>query len=697
VKDGDAAQFPGWSITVAMADNDGRKPVAWLPELVFAGAANPVVQVIEERTGDILYTARVSGDRFQPAVYAPGTYTVRVGRDVYQTALRPAGWKRHRRSPRGDAPSPSNHRTTMHKTVMLFVVCWAAWCESSWAVDRPNIVMFLADDQGWGDLSATGNTQLRTPSIDSLARDGVTLDRFFVCPLCAPTRAEFLTGRYHARTGVRGVSTGLERMNTDEKTLADAFKAAGYATGAFGKWHNGSQWPYHPNARGFDEYYGFTSGHWGEYYDAPLEHNGRPVRGNGFVADDFTNHAIEFIERNKARPFLCYVAFNTPHSPFCVPEEFWSRFKDKPITQRGPDGDRETVDVTRAALAMCENIDRNVGRVLARLDELRLREGTIVIYFSDNGPNSFRFNGGMKGRKGGTDEGGVRSPFFIRWPAQFKAGTTVREICGAIDLLPTLTALAGISRVGDKPLDGRDISPLLRGIPVNWPDRTIFSQQGGRVSARTQRFRLDDKGSLFDMTADPGQTKDVADGHPQVATRLSAAVAEWRREALAAAGKDDRPYTVGYVEFPRTWLPARDGVPHGGVKRSAPAPNCSYFVNWTTTADRITWDIDVHTAGEYEATLFYTCAEADVGSAIELSFDGVTLAGKVAPAWDPPLITSQDVIPRPPAESILKEFRPLGLGVVRLDQGRGELSLRATAVAGKQVMHLRGVTLTLVQ
>ncbi len=226
----------------------------------------------------------------------------------------------------------------------------------------------------------------------------------------------------------------------------------------------------------------------------------------------------------------------------------------------------------------------------------------------------------------------------------------------------------------------------------------IFSNQGGRVSVRTQQFRLDDKGALFDMAADPGQTRNIAGERTEVAARLSAAVADWRRDVLpAAAGKDDRPYPVGYREFPRTWLPARDGLPHGGVKRSAPAPNCSYFVNWTRSDDRITWDIDVHTAGDYEVTLLYTCAESDVGSTIELGFGGSSITGTVAPAWDPPLITNQDVIPRPPAESILKEFWPLKLGVARLKQGRGELSLRATTVAGKEVMHLRGVTLTLVQ
>ncbi len=558
---------------------------------------------------------------------------------------------------------------------------------------RPNILIILADDQGWGDLSVHGNTNLRTPHIDSLARDGALFERFYVCAVCAPTRAEFLTGRYHARGGVRGVSTGQERLNTDEKTVAEAFKAAGYATGAFGKWHNGSQWPYHPNARGFDEYYGFTSGHWGEYFNPPLEHNGKFVRGKDYITDDLTDHALAFIEQNKSRPFFCYLPFNTPHSPFCVPQEFWDRFKDKSIALRARSDQKEELDVTRCALAMCENIDWNVGRLLRKLDDLRLSDNTIVIYFSDNGPNSWRWNGGMKGRKGSTDEGGVRAPFFIRWPGRIKAGTTVREIAGAIDVLPTLTSLAGVSRVGDKPLDGKDISPLLLGSAGNWPDRMIFSHQNGQVSVRTQRYRLDARGALFDMVADPGQATDIAGKQPDVAARLRQAVAAWRKEVLPK-GPDERPFPVGYLQFPMTPLPARDGVPHGNVQRSAGAPNCSYFVNWTSPDDRMTWDIEVHTAGEYDVAIYYTCPSADAGSTIELSFQGSQVQGKVVPAWDPPLIDNQDRVPRK-GESIMKEFRPLNLGKMRLEQGRGLLTLRALVVAGKQVMDVRLITLTL--
>ena len=561
---------------------------------------------------------------------------------------------------------------------------------------RPNVLIVLADDQGWGDLSVHRNANLRTPHVDSLARDGALFDRFFVCAVCAPTRAEFLTGRYHPRGGVRGVSTGQERLNPDEKTVADAFKAAGYATGAFGKWHNGSQWPYHPNARGFDEYYGFTSGHWGEYFDPPLEHNGKFVRGKGYISDDLTDHAMAFIERNRGRPFFCYLPLNTPHSPFCVPDEFWDRFKDKPISLRGRDGEKEELDVTRCALAMCENIDWNVGRLLRKLDELKLRDNTIVIYFSDNGPNSWRWNDGMKGRKGSTDEGGVRAPLLIRWPGRIKAGLTVREIAGAIDLLPTLASLAGVSRVGDKPLDGKDISPLLLGAAGEWPDRMIFSHQNGKVSVRTQQYRLDDRGALFDMTADPCQTTDISRQQPEVAARLRQAVAAWGEEVLPK-GRDERPFPVGYPQFPMTPLPARDGVPHGNVRRSAGAPNCSYFVNWASPDDRMTWDIEVNTTGDYEVAIYYTCPPSDTGSTIELNFNRSRVQGRVAPAWDPPLITDQDTIPRPAGESIMKEFRPLNLGTMRLERGRGPLTLRALTVAGQQVMDVRAITLTLIR
>lgn len=292
---------------------------------------------------------------------------------------------------------------------------------------RPNIVVVLADDQGWGDLGINGNPAARTPRLDNLARQGARFDRFFVQPVCAPTRAEFLTGRWHPRGGVHGVSTGAERLDLDERTIADMLSGAGYATGCFGKWHNGSQYPYHPLGRGFGEYYGYTSGHWGDYFSPPLDHNGRLVRGRGFLTDDITNQAMSFIGDNARanKPFFCFLALNTPHSPMQVPDPYWNRFKDADLPPAGvPNAD---LMHARAALAMGENIDDNMGRMLDKLAELKIERDTIVAYFSDNGPNGPRFNGGMRGIKGTTDEGGRALP---RHPV---AGKNPSGRCGEAD------------------------------------------------------------------------------------------------------------------------------------------------------------------------------------------------------------------------------------------------------------------------
>src|SRR5262249_39973076 len=194
---------------------------------------------------------------------------------------------------------------------------------------------------------------------------------------------------------------------------------------------------------------------------------------------------------------------------------------------------KEDLAMTRAALAMCENIDGNVGRVLRKLDELKLAEQTIVLYFSDNGPNSWRWNGGMKGRKGSTDEGGVRAPLLVRWPGHIKPGTRAAPTAAAIALLPTLADLAGVKVVGDKPLDGVSVAPLLRGKAGDWPDRMLFSHWNGSVSVRTQQYRLDATGRLYDLTKDPGQERDLAQDQPEVATRLAEAAPRWQREGLS--------------------------------------------------------------------------------------------------------------------------------------------------------------------
>lgn len=581
---------------------------------------------------------------------------------------------------------------TLRRFPQVLVCLCLAGVLPAGAAERPNLVVVLADDQGWGDLSVNGNTNLSTPALDALARAGARFEHFYVSPVCSPTRAEFLTGRQHPRGGVHDTSRGGERLDLDETTIAEVFRRAGYATGAFGKWHNGSQAPYHPNARGFQEYHGFTSGHWGEYFDPPLEHDGQPVRGRGYIADDFTDHALSFIEAHRGGPFFCYLAFNTPHSPWQVPDRDFAQLEGKLLPMRYPGPQPEEIETTRAVLAMNVNLDRNVGRLLSRLDALGLARDTIVVYFSDNGPATWRWNGGMRGKKGSTDEGGVRSPLFVRWPGRIAPGTVVRPIAAAIDLLPTLAELCGVPLAGTRPLDGLSLAALLLGKTDKAADRTLFSHWNGQVGARSQRFRLDAAGRLYDIEADPGQTRDVAAEHPDEARRLRGEVARWRREVLSEMGPDERPFTLGEPGFPLTVLPARDGLPRGEVRRSARAPNCSFFTNWRTTADRITWDVEVRAPGRFEVELNYTCPATDVGSKVELELKGQRISATIAEGSDPPLRGAErDRAPRGP-ESYVKDFRPLRLGVIDLPRGRGELSLRALEVPGGQVADVRSIS-----
>jgi hypothetical protein len=338
---------------------------------------------------------------------------------------------------------------------------------------------------------------------------------------------------------------------------------------------------------------------------------------------------------------------------------------------------------------------------LKKLDELGLAGNTIILYFSDNGPNSWRWNGGMRGRKGSTDEGGVRAPLLMRYPGHIRPGTRVRRIAAALDLLPTLAELAGVPVpvAPGRPLDGVSLAPLLVGsaAEADWPDRMLFSHQNGRVSVRTQQYRLDDAGRLYDMTADPGQEHDRAAQEPAVAARLTEAVARWKRAVLAGMGPDRRPYPVGYRAFPITHLPARDGLSHGNVRRSSSAPNCSFFTNWTSTDDRITWDVEVATTGRYEAVVFSTCAADDVGATIELSLGNQRTLCRVTEAFDPPLYGAEhDRVPRV-GESYMKEWKPLRLGTLTLERGRGPLTLRALEIPGKHVIDVRSVMLTLVE
>ena len=565
----------------------------------------------------------------------------------------------------------------------------------------PNVVLVLTDDQGYGDVRSHGNKLIDTPVHDRIAAEGVRFDRFFVSPVCAPTRASLLTGRYHIRTGVHGVTRGHEIMRADEVTIGELLKDAGYATGAFGKWHNGSQYPHHPNGQGFDEFLGFCAGHWNNYFDTSLDHNGTMVKSDGFIIDTLTDAAIEFIEVNHKRPFFCYIPYNTPHTPWQVPERYWRKYQAKGIDD----------PAIACAYAMCENIDDNMGRVLAKLEELKIADDTIFIYLSDNGPNTDRYNGGMKGRKGSAHEGGGRVPFFVRYPRRISPGKVIKPIAAHIDLLPTLMEYCGVRNYKTKPLDGRSLVPLIESKPSAWPRRTLFTVWGGtrlqdgRRAVRTDRWRAvnEKRGwELYDMLNDPLQKQNLAQAKPDVLARFSAAYSEWFSDA-ASAGFNPIPIHVGHPARGEVVLEGHYAYlnPTGGKRVDAKLHGISYHGrsgwandwvdNWASTKAHPYWHLNIVRSGDYRVFLKYACAEADVGSLLRVEVGGKSLELKVDKPFLPMTIPSPDRIDRKEAPD--RTWGSLHAGTVRLAKGKTQLKIRALQIPGAEALELKAVHL----
>lgn len=580
--------------------------------------------------------------------------------------------------------------------ILIVVLINVAMVSSTIAASSPSVLIMIADDQGWGDFSCHGNSNLATPYLDKLHQQGASFERFYVQPVCAPTRAELLTACYAPRVGVTGVTKGNERLDPTVPTIADAFRAAGYKTAAFGKWHNGTQPPYHPLCRGFDSFYGFTSGHWANYFAPMLDRNGVVTRGRGFLTDDITDETIQFITQNRDHPFFALVAFNTPHSPMQVPDHWWQRHAQQTLVERSTLAEREKTDHTRAALAMCENIDWNVGRLLTALEACQLDRDTIVVYLSDNGPNGHRFNGGLRGIKGSTDEGGVRSPLFIRYPGVIESGLVAHQSAGVIDLAPTLAELCGIDLLAGPVRDGVSLARLLRREQEELPERTLFTHWYGQIAARRGSMVLDSQNRLYDVAVDPEQSNDLAEVRPTDAQELRQEVAAWRSEVVEKNNLPPWPFSVGHRSLPTTQLPARDATTRGGIRRSSRHFNCTYFSHWSSTKDAIVWDIEVAEAGRFSVSAYYTCPERDAGSTIELRFGNQACQAQVLPGYDPPLTAAQhDRFPR--EEGDMKHFKPLPLGELTLEVGRGELILRALEIPGSSVMDLRLIELSRIE
>jgi arylsulfatase A-like enzyme len=341
---------------------------------------------------------------------------------------------------------------------------------------RPNVIIVMTDDQGYGHLSCHGNPVLKTPNIDKLHAQSIRLTDFHVSPTCSPTRAALMTGRYNVRTGVWHTIMGRHFLRADEATMADVFCDNGYRTGIFGKWHLGDNYPFRPMDRGFDEsviHLGGGIGHgndyWGnDYFDDTYYRNGEPEKFKGYCADVWFDEAMKFIAADREKPFFCYLPTNTAHAPFHIPEKYSRPYKNKGLEYED----------THLFYGMLANIDENIGRLMDRLNHLGLIENTIVIFMTDNGgdpvggPDEFNFN--MRGSKGSQYEGGHRVPCFIHWPeGGLTGGRDVERLTGHIDILPTLIELCGIKKPEEVKFDGKSLVPLIASGPANWPGRTL--------------------------------------------------------------------------------------------------------------------------------------------------------------------------------------------------------------------------------
>lgn len=543
----------------------------------------------------------------------------------------------------------------------------------------PNVIIILTDDQGWGDLHAHGNDSLHTPTLDFLARNSQNFDQFYVSPVCAPTRASMLTGRYPARAGVTGVTNRQEVMSAEEVTIAEILQQNEYATGMFGKWHNGEQFPNNPKGQGFDQFFGFTAGHWNNYINTTLNYNGQMVKTKGYITDILTDSAIAFIKKNQANPFFCYIAYNTPHSPFQLPDQYFEKYK-----AMGFD------DKNASVYGMVENIDDNVSRVLNQINTLELEQNTVVIFFTDNGPNGHRFNGGMKGIKGHVDEGGIRVPFYLSFPGRFTSAKSIKTPVAHIDILPTVLDLCQIEVPSN--LDGKSLVPLMENQNVSWPERSLYTNWGGKGSLRQGKFRLViQKGDtmLYDLFHDPGQHRNIAGISPEIASNLAASYGKIQRD-VNKNGVAPPPIPVGYEAAKAVNMPAHEAQLFNGLKyKEGHGWANDWIVNWKTPDAYATWPIEVVKEGKYLVLLKYNAATQ--GAKLVVSVGDQSVLKEIDKAFPGEQIISPDRVPR--KEVYERTWGTLNVGTLKLLPGEYNLKVSASSIPEQAKMELKAIVL----
>ncbi len=490
--------------------------------------------------------------------------------------------------------------------------------------NRPNILLILTDDQGYGDLGYHGNTKINTPNLDRFAKESLEFTRFYVCPVCSPTRSSLMTGRYNYRTGVVDTFMGRSMMYSDEVTIAEIFSASGYRNGIFGKWHLGDNYPMRPSDQGFQESLIHKGGGIGQPADPPgnmytdpiLEYNNTAKQYSGYCTDIFTDAAIQFIEKDDARPFFAYLSTNAPHTPLQIGEEYVKPYRAMDLD-----------DSTARTYGMISNIDENVGRLLLKLKKLNIEENTIVIFMTDNGPrmrmdDPERYNSGLRGSKTTVYDGGIRVPFFIRFPGITVAEKKVDRIAGHIDILPTLLDACNIKKPEETAMDGVSLMPLLLKDNIEWQDRNLFFQwhrgdepqvnrncavvsqhyklvqpYGGNLPYEgddLEKYLSDPIFELYDIEADPGERNNIADKYPDIVARMRKNYENWFNDVSSTRGYD----------LPRIYIGSSYENPVILTRQDWRGPKASWRRDGLGY-----WEVKITKTGNYKITLQFRAVQ----------------------------------------------------------------------------------------
>lgn len=570
-------------------------------------------------------------------------------------------------------------------SAFLLVTVFIAGCQTLFDEQIPmNVILIITDDQGYGDLAFHGNPNVETPVLDQLAEESVEFTRFYVSPVCAPTRASLLTGRYHLRTGTSWVTHRKEVMRSQEVTLAEMFKSNGYQTGLFGKWHNGKQYPHDPIGQGFDQFVGFKDGHLNNYFDPVLTNQFQETKVEGYVSDIITDHALSFMEDLEA-PFFSMLSYNTPHSPFQVANKYFDKYKAQGLSDK---------DAT--VYGMVENIDENIGRIRKHLQQQELAENTIILFMTDNGPNGWRYNNGLKGRKAHVDEGGVRVPFTIYHPQKPEWNQKkVTEMAAHIDVLPTLADMLQLKLPIDLKLDGVSLMPLLSDQSID--PRYFFTHQvswdfdtvpGAIRNNEYVLARKQDGDELYQLLEDSTQQIDLADQKPALVKELAHKYEEWLQD-VTSTGLTPPLIELGHKQVPMVELPAPDAADiHNLQFEGGSGWANDWFRGWQK-GSQATWKTRVVADMTYQVYVELSTSSSK-GQQLSLSCGKEVLYLQVDTPFVAKEIANQDRVIRGEVEE--KAWPMVPMGTISLTSGNHDLILQA-ATAMDSLLEVKSIKL----